>query len=145
MKAIILLTLALVLTSALKVSNTNVEFVKQELGKIQDQAWVKIITNMAELSMKAAGPMQDLVVAIEDVIEDLKDKRTRSKAKFALATANHESQVKYFNNEILSAKNNIASSTDAVNDTMMPNLKSLEGIVASTQDDIDKGEKYIVA
>lgn len=114
MKAIILLTLALVLTTALKVSSTNVEFVKQELGKIQDQAWVKIITNMAELNMQAAGPMEDLVVAIEDVIEDLKAKRVRSKAKFALASATHDGQVKYFTNEIISAKNNIATQSDTV-------------------------------
>lgn len=60
--------------------------------------------------MQAAAPMEDLVSAIEDVITDLKDKRVRSKASWALRTTRHEDLLKDLGLKIQNAKSDIAVS-----------------------------------
>jgi hypothetical protein len=95
MKFTVILVIALVVcsTEALKPKKmTSVQAAR--LAEIKKgNSWASILLNLAELHMAAKGPLEELIQAIEDTIDELGYKREKRDAAYVKRTEEHNALV----------------------------------------------------
>jgi len=75
---------------------TNAQINKYESLK-KGNNWAGIMMNLAELHIQSEGPLDELVDAIEEVINDLERKTDRAHEEYERKTVEHESEVSRIN------------------------------------------------
>jgi hypothetical protein len=78
------LILALMLTVAIATEShplTNSQM-KQLQHLLQEKKWASIVLGLAELHLMAQGPIESLIEAINDVVDDLHEKLEQAQTEF---------------------------------------------------------------
>lgn len=85
----------------------------------------------------AQGPLDDLVEAIQNLIEDLAQKTETAHKNFDQTTTDHNSEVARLNSEINTANTDISNGTDMLNNVLYPAKRQLEESITQLHANID--------
>jgi len=111
MKFTIALIAVLLISSVMSIKPYRLSNAQMEkIDKLKNgNTWASILLNLAELHMLAEGPLEELIGAIHDVVEDLNTKLTKAAEDFDTRTALYEAEVSRLNGEIDNAKLDVAN------------------------------------
>lgn len=146
MKVIAVVCFALLIASSCAVGVHN-KMTNAQLNKMNalkaDKGWSSIIINLAELHLMAEGPLDELIAAIEEVIDDLNRKLTSADEEYQKRTVQHDEDVKRIQGEIDSANTDIANSTSFLENVLKVQKANLESDIANLQQHIAETQAYI--
>lgn len=98
----LLLFIALIVCSFASWRQSTVYHKIETLKK--NKGWAGIVMQMAELHTEVGGPIDELIVAIEKVVEDLKEQLENAHTSFAERTGRHDEEVGRLSKAIMKAK-----------------------------------------
>jgi hypothetical protein len=82
--------------------------------------------NLAELHLMAGGPLDELVEAIEGVMDDLDRKIENSHSEYQKRSDEHDMEVRRINGKMDSANEDIANNTEFLNNVLYVQRDQLE-------------------
>lgn len=76
--------------------------------------------NLAEMHTLAQGPLDELIVAIQEVISDVEVKTERAHRDFDARTQQHQTDVRRYTDLISEANRNIAETHELIDNILIP-------------------------
>jgi len=83
-------------------------------------SWGSFLMNLAEMHTLAQGPLDELVVAIQEVISDVDVKTERANRDFDARTNQHQTDVRRYTDLISEANRNIAETHELIDNILIP-------------------------
>lgn len=119
MKFTVALIALLCISNVFAVKLTNSQM--QKIDNLKNgNTWGSIMLNLAELHMLGQGPLDELVGAINDLVNDLNAKCDKADQDFVDLTARYQADVQQHNDDINAAKGDISRTETFLSDVLYP-------------------------
>ncbi|KAM3137389.1 hypothetical protein pb186bvf_010569 [Paramecium bursaria] len=140
-------SIAVCLVLAIAVSAFNTEGLSRSAQKhyeqLQQSNWGKAILELAELHASTGGVLNDLVGAIEEMIQQLNDELEELEYNFGVRTNEHNADVQNLTQEIQDADIDIQRSTDTLDNLLKPRREQLKTKIDNLQDNQEFNRKTL--
>jgi TolA-binding protein len=139
MKAILLFTLlALAFSARLRTTNTQ-----KIVSELQQTNYGSALLHLVQLHSMAAGPVQELIDAIEELINDLNEELVDLETDFQTRTNEHNAQVIALEQDIQDAEIDIERADDVIQNLLLPRRAQLQKRIAQIQDNQAENRKTL--
>lgn len=91
----------------------------------------------------AQGPIESLVEAINDVVDDLHQKLEQAQTEFDERTNQHDSTVRKLDDLVLRSQNDIATTQEHITNVLTPQQEQLTEDIANLEQHIEDTTKEI--